>query len=447
MHGDRRQRRVLIVDDSEDHVALVRHLLNGEGYSVEVARTGPEGLELIRSSEPSLVILDVMLPGLNGVQLLQMLREDASTRTVPVIVCSAKDYRPELKLAGELGAVDFITKPIIPEDFRRRIDKFFEDGKVVPHPRTEPNAKPLESSEVYTPRLVYPETYLRFWGTRGSLPVSGRPYVVHGGDTSCMELRVGDDLLVFDAGTGIRSLGVELLKHKPRRLHLFIGHTHWDHIQGFPFFTPAYIPNFEVHMYGAPGFGKDLRAIISGQQDRDYFPIQFEDMRAKFDVHVLDEKPIRIGDAEVSWHYVHHPGAAVGFRVRIHDKVIAYISDNEFAKGWLGNPGTLQSGHPVVVSSEALISFVRDVDVLVHEAQYTNEEYPTKIGWGHSSLSNACALAKLGNVKRWIVTHHDPAHTDEHLASKLLLTRQVLAEVGHKIEVVHAYDGFVDPQP
>ena len=445
MQRDRRHNRVLIVDDSEDHVALVKHLLTSEGYSVDVARTGPEGLELIRSSCPSLVILDVMLPGLNGVQLLQTLRQDPATAQVPVIVCSAKDYRPELKLAGELGAVDFITKPIIPADFRRRIDRFFEEGASAL--RTEPEVMPLQSPEVYRPQLILPDTFLRFWGTRGSLPVSGRPYVVHGGDTSCMEMRVGDDLLIFDAGTGIRSLGVELLKTGPRRIHLFIGHTHWDHIQGFPFFSPAYIPGFEIHMYGAPGFGKDLRAIIQGQQDRDYFPIQFEDMRAKLEVHVLDESPVRIGDSEVSWHYVHHPGAAVGFRVKMHGKVIAYISDNEFAKGWLGNPGTLVPGHPVVVSSEALIGFVRDVDVLVHEAQYTNEEYPTKIGWGHSSLSNACALAKLGGVKRWIVTHHDPAHTDDQLSSKILLTRQVLAEVGHKIEVVHAYDGFVDPQP
>ena len=160
----------------------------------------------------------------------------------------------------------------------------------------------------------------------------------HGGDTSCVEVGQGAESLIIDAGSGIRELGVKLARGGPRRVHLFITHTHWDHIQGFPFFAPLFIPGFEVVVYGASGFGKDLESIFRGQVDRDYFPVQFEDMRAKIDFVVLSPEPVQVGGLSVTWEYTQHPQATIGYKVEVGGRKVAYASDDEFLIGYHGSP-------------------------------------------------------------------------------------------------------------
>ena len=436
-------RRILVADDNEEYLAILQHCLSGQGYTVEVARSGTECLQRIQESLPSLLVLDLMMPEIHGVQVLQTIRQDARTRDLPVIVCSASDYRPERQATEELGIVDFIAKPFLPSELRNRIQEYFQgtDGTLT---GSSPELRSSPRQSVWLPRLKRPTSYLRFWGTRGSVPVSGRPYLFHGGDTSCVEIRHEDDLILFDAGTGIRSLGNELMRGGPRRIHLFITHTHWDHIQGFPFFAPAFSPEFEITVYGAPGFKKDLHAIFRGQLDADYFPVQFEDLRARIEFRMLDRPWIEIGPVTVGWEFVPHPGPAVGFKLEAGGKTLAYVSDSEFAKGYLGDPADLSPDHPVVLSYGRLVDFLDGVDLLIHEAQYTNTEYPSKIGWGHSSVSNACALARLARVPRWILTHHDPAHSDEQLTEQLLMVRQILGELGAYTRADLAFDGLIE---
>ncbi|MBI4626142.1 MAG: MBL fold metallo-hydrolase [Verrucomicrobia bacterium] len=274
--------------------------------------------------------------------------------------------------------------------------------------------------------------------------MSGVRTIRHGGNTSCIEIRHLEEIIICDAGSGIRELGLLLARGRPRRLDIFITHTHWDHIAGFPFFAPAYIPGFELHVYGARGFKKDLRSVFTGQLDSDYFPVQFEDMKANIEFHVLEEPALRLGGFEISWEFTHHPAATYAYKIKFGRRSMAYVSDNEFLHGYLGPPQDLQLSSEVAAPYRPLVEFLDGVDLLIGEAQYTNEEYRSKIGWGHSSLSNACVLAQLANVKRWIVTHHDPLHDDDFLDQKLNTTKEVARVIGHPMEVRHGYDGLVE---
>ncbi len=294
----------------------------------------------------------------------------------------------------------------------------------------------------FIPRINPRRGHFVLHGVRGSTPAVGGAFIRHGGNTSCLAVYHGDDLTIFDAGSGIRDLGNLLSQKSPRKIDLFITHTHWDHIQGFPFFAPAYLEGFEINVYGSPAFGKDLGSIIQGQLDQEYFPMQMDDMSATFNFQKLQGESIEVGECSVTWHKAFHPGMTVGYKILVGNKRLAWIPDNEFLKGWVGDPKRLTLDHPDVEPYRSFIDFISDVDVLIHEAQYTNEEYPTKIGWGHSCLSNACAMIKLAGVKQWIVTHHDPSHTDAFLEVKLGITKQILEELEHDCNVLHGYEGM-----
>jgi phosphoribosyl 1,2-cyclic phosphodiesterase len=255
-----------------------------------------------------------------------------------------------------------------------------------------------------------------------------------------MSVTAGDEVFIFDAGSGIRDLGLDLMAGKTRKVHLFITHPHWDHIQGFPFFTPAYVPKFEITVYGSKGFGKDIESLFRGQLDSDYFPVQIEDMKSHLQFCHLAEGAIEIKGAKITWEFAQHPGATVGYKIELPDGKIAWVPDNEFLQGYTGPP-TLARDDPRVGSYEKMIAFLSDADLVIHEAQYTPAEYPEKVGWGHSSVANATLLMKFAGVHRWIVTHHDPLHDDDFLEAKLNLTRQILKEIGHEMEVEHGYDG------
>jgi phosphoribosyl 1,2-cyclic phosphodiesterase len=203
-------------------------------------------------------------------------------------------------------------------------------------------------------------------------------------------------------------------------------------------------PGFEVVVYGASGFGKDLKSIFQGQVDRDYFPVQFEDMRAAIEFVTLTPEPVRVGGLTVTWEYTQHPQATVGYKVEADGRAFGYASDNEYLIGHHGHPREIAIESEWMQPHRRLTEFLKGVDLLVHEAQYTNAEYATKVRWGHSSVANACVLAKFSGAKRWVVTHHDPEHEDAFLDDKLNVTRQVLRELDHPVEVANGFDGLVE---
>lgn len=435
-----RARRILVAEDSRTMAAFMSRVLENAGFEVVLAHDGEQCLDKARTTGPDLVILDLMMPKIHGLDVLKQLKADPPDPMPGVMVCSAKDFKTEVEQARELGAFSFLSKPFSHQELLAQVEGFFSaTGPGIalaqgPH---------LGPEEVFRPQLKSTHGMFRLWGTRGSIPVSGPGFVRHGGNTSSMEVGYGEDRILFDAGSGIRDLGLSLLAGPPCHLHLFITHTHWDHIQGFPFFAPAFAPGFEITLYAPPNTDKDLESIFRGQLDRAYFPVQMEDMRAHLEFRHLQGDSLEIGDCRVSWEYTLHPSPTVGYKVEMGGRSLAYVPDNEFLKGYLESPAEVSRDSQLLAIHSRLIEFLSGVDVLIHEAQYTNEEYLKKIGWGHTSLSNACALIRHTGARKWIVIHHDPVHDDEFLQRKLNLTQQLLSELGCPPEVEHGHDGMV----
>ena len=434
--------RILIGEDVSEIASDMLLALTAAGYVCEVTHDGEECLKRARAQRPDLVLLDIMMPKLHGVEVLRALRASPETADIGVFVCSAKAFKSDQQDCEALGSAAFLVKPFEMEELVHLVDAYFARDTFVEVRETRDAGDFREAP--FCPVLDTSHGTMNLWGARGSTPTPGAKFLRHGGNTSCMSVTHEGQVFIFDAGSGIRDLGQDLMDGTILKLNLFVTHTHWDHIQGFPFFMPAYSPDFEITVWGAEGFGKDLESIFRGQLDRDYFPVQMEDMQSTLNFRHLTTNPVTVNGVDVHWEYAQHPGATVGYKIDIAGRKVVWLPDNEFLQGYLGDPEDVTRDHPLVAPYRKIIQFVSDADIVIHEAQYTNEEYLAKIGWGHCCVSNACLLMKLANVKRWIVTHHDPTHDDAFLENKLGLTRQILDRIGHPIEVQHGHDGLIE---
>jgi phosphoribosyl 1,2-cyclic phosphodiesterase len=248
----------------------------------------------------------------------------------------------------------------------------------------------------------------RIWGCRGSIPTPGAETVRYGGNTSCLEVVLRDGtVLVFDAGTGIRNLGRELEARGPRRIHLLLTHLHLDHLEGLRFFEPMWDEDVEVDIWGPPSPTMGLRERIARAFSPPLFPVELADVPARVKFHDVPRRRWRIGEAVLSANFVVHPGPTVGYRIETNGSTLAYIPDHEPA---LAGPITARSldwlsGAPLAASA----------DVLLHDAQYTEDEYPDRVGWGHSSIADAVAFADVVGARRFLMFHHDPLHSDAAL--------------------------------
>lgn len=281
---------------------------------------------------------------------------------------------------------------------------------------------------------------LKFWGVRGSIPTPGPTTVRYGGNTACLELQMGSRLFILDAGSGIRALGQDLLqRNKPVRAHVFISHTHWDHIQGIPFFTPAYIPGNHIVFHGAEEVDKALQKMIADQMDPTYFPVEMDEMGAQLEFQAFREGDYHIDGVKVSTMYVNHPGNSLGYKFQFEEKSLVYISDNEpfrtvpdDKEDWIGEDGNAK-----------LVEFIRGADVLIHDAQYTPEEYEKHVTWGHSPFTYTVELAIKGGVKKLFLFHHDPLHNDDTIDAMLANARSLAQKSKAVLEILAAKEGFV----
>ncbi|MGH7278773.1 MAG: diguanylate cyclase domain-containing protein [Candidatus Rokuibacteriota bacterium] len=249
--------------------------------------------------------------------------------------------------------------------------------------------------------------YVRFWGTRGSIATPGLHTARYGGNTACVEVRATDGtILVLDCGTGARELGLKLAHESPLpRLHLLIGHTHWDHIQGFPFFVPAFLPGAELNIYAPLGFQRGLEEAMAGQMEYSYFPVKLRDLRSRIHFTELDEGFFRIGDVLVETQYLNHTAPTIAYRISDNGATLAYVTDHE--PFWQASDGVFR--HP---GDQHHVAFLQGADLVIHDAQYTEEEYRSKIGWGHSTVVYATDAALAAGVRRLALFHHDPIHDD-----------------------------------
>lgn len=384
-----------------------------------------------------------MLPGTHGIEILNIAKNSSSMSKIGVILTSYHSLMQNYNSAIKLGANYFIEKPYTNESLFQLIHLFFE-GTLCPSPF--PNKKPISTTPPLHPFTPKPPSYIKLWGTRGSNPVAGSEYVRFGGNTPCLEVRNGEDLIIIDAGSGIRSLGQILHDSPQKELNLLLSHTHWDHLLGFPFFHPIYEADRQINIWSPVGFEKNTKALFTDMLAYAYFPVGLDDIQSKILFKDLrDSQTISFGSIKISTHYAFHPGSTLCFKIEMNGKKIGYVTDNEFLLGCHLPPQQILKKPSLLTPYLSFMHFLKDCDLLIHEAQYSSEEYINHVGWGHSSVSNVSFLVKNLNLKKWIVTHHDPRHTDEDLLQKHQNQQSLMQQLDHECTVQLAYDGMMIP--
>jgi CheY-like chemotaxis protein len=295
---------------------------------------------------------------------------------------------------------------------------------------------------------------IRFWGTRGSLAKPGPTTLRYGGNTSCVEVRTADGtLIVLDCGTGAHGLGLALTAagEQPLRGHLMITHTHWDHIQGFPFFVPLFVPGNEWDIYAPGGLGQYLEKTLAGQMEYTYFPVTLAQLGAGIRYHDLVEGVFMIDGVRVVPQYLNHPALAMGYRLEAGGVAVVYASDHEpnSPPPGEGTGAALASAGapPVHAEDRRHVAFLAAADLVIHDSQYTIEEYPKKVGWGHTPAEWAVDYAVAAGAKRLALYHHDPLRGDEALDQLTESCRRRAAAAGSPLEVFAAAEGQVVDLP
>ncbi|MEE9308886.1 MAG: MBL fold metallo-hydrolase [Spirochaetia bacterium] len=300
---------------------------------------------------------------------------------------------------------------------------------------------------------------MRFWGVRGSVPCPGPETVKYGGNTSCLELRFGEEdrLIVIDAGTGIRELAGHIMKNDlpkgPIKTELFLTHTHWDHIMGFPFFIPIFVPNTELKVFGPVTYEEDtLDKIVGGMLTYRYWPVRLTELAAKIEYFNLKEGSQDLGGGLwLTTKYLNHPILVLGYRFEYRGKVFCTAYDTEpFCNVFDVSPDDPSYDEEAVKEgamaaqeeNDKVVSFFKGADILIHDSQYTHKEYiSSKLGWGHSSFEHSVNVAHKAGVKKLLLFHHDPDRSDAELE---LIEKKIQAAAGGKtsMEVMIAREGM-----
>ncbi|MFC1855104.1 MBL fold metallo-hydrolase [Thermodesulfobacteriota bacterium] len=268
---------------------------------------------------------------------------------------------------------------------------------------------------------------IRFWGVRGSIPTPGKDTTKYGGNTPCVEVRCGDKLIILDAGSGIRELGNQLLKETPLEANILFSHLHWDHIQGFPFFAPAFMPENKLHLFAEKKLNTTFESLMSGQMMYPHFPISMKDLDAHITFNELDYGDVvNFGKVQIKTSRNNHSDGCIAFRIEYDGKSVVYATDTE---------------HYACIDP-VLAEASKDADYIIYDSTYSDDEYSGKIGtpktgWGHSTWQEGVRLAESANIKNLILFHHDPDHTD-----KVLAKIEAKAKKAFK-NTIAAYEGLV----
>lgn len=266
-----------------------------------------------------------------------------------------------------------------------------------------------------------PKIKLKFWGVRGSIPSPGEKTTYFGGNTTCIEIRTDDnDLIILDGGTGIFPLSQSLLKELPVTAHIFNTHSHWDHIQGLPFFIPIFIPGNLIRLYGIsdPISGEGPERIMNVQMQYSFFPIREAEIRSKFEYFpLMPNESVSVGSATVTAILLNHPVLNLGYRVDCNGKSLFFTGDHEphFNIYETDDEGYAEYQELIEEQRQSIIEGIRGVDILVSDSAYTIEEYPAKRGWGHGTFDSSIQLARDVGAKFLYCTHHEPTRSDENL--------------------------------
>jgi len=274
--------------------------------------------------------------------------------------------------------------------------------------------------------------HVDFWGVRGSVPSPGPTTARYGGNTSCVSITIDNKILILDAGTGMRNLGSAIIGQPELEIFVVVTHSHWDHIQGFPFFTPIYQPDRPVHMFPTLHKKNVVLSSLIDQMDGAHFPITPDQVPSNF--NFVTEDPL--GFLENNGFHMelvpmNHPGKAFGYKIKIGDKIICYFTDNE-----------IDPPYEKSIELDVLREHCRNVDILIHDAQYIESDMPLKHGWGHSLISQVTKLGESAEVKNLVYYHHDPERSDDDIDAELEKASKTLKENGSSVHPYFAYEGL-----
>jgi CheY-like chemotaxis protein/phosphoribosyl 1,2-cyclic phosphodiesterase len=287
---------------------------------------------------------------------------------------------------------------------------------------------------------------VRFWGTRGSIATPGPETNHFGGNTSCVEVTTDSGAhLILDCGTGARRLAGNLLSRgeKPLKVNILLGHTHWDHIQGFPFFGPLFVPGSSVAIHGPEGGHGSLHEVLAGQMEYSYVPIELGQLPAQISYHDLGEGIHTIEGVRIVAQYLNHPAMTLGYRIEADGVAMVYLVDHEpFSdRLWRADAEPGQIASILHDGDRRHADFMAGADLVIHDAQYTPEEYPAKKSWGHSTYDYAVCVSAAAGVRRLALTHHDPDHDDRFVAEIERKARTLATQCGTGLDVFCAYEG------
>jgi phosphoribosyl 1,2-cyclic phosphodiesterase/CheY-like chemotaxis protein len=427
---------VLLIEDDAESRRRTAELFAREHWTAFEAGDAEAGVRLALEHKPELVLCDLLMPRTDGFQICRSIRQ--LLHRTKIIIVSGRDYGVDRMSAIDAGADEYIVKPIRWEKLREVIDRVLppgSDGAAL--------NKPI-------PQFIPPSTQVKFWGVRGSIPVPGSSTVGYGGNTSCIEVRAEGEIIILDAGSGLRELGIALeaeFGDRPIRSTLLISHFHWDHIQGLPFFLPAYKQKNTLRVLGYEGAQASLATALATQMETSFFPISLSDMPSAIAIKELKAMKFSIGKVKVQSHLLHHPGKCFGYRLTTRNGTISYLPDNEpYVVHGLAQPADGRTAAGLTPGEAAkkrkqLVKFLHRSDILIIDTQYTDDEYVNKVGWGHGSLSSVVSLAIDAEVRKLFLFHHDPTHDDRVVDEMVEGARMLVLESGKPIEVEAAREG------
>ena len=428
---------VLLIDDDRAVQDVFSIWFGRHGWKVLQADDGDVGIKVALEQRPDVIICDLLMPRCNGFLVCRALREHrVRLPQLKIVVTTGSAYSTDRLAALEAGADEYIVKPVAPAALMAVLDRLISD--VVTNPPLA--AAPVSDGSAGSTRL-------KFWGVRGSIPSPGKDTAFYGGNTTCVEIRAGGDHVILDSGTGIRSLGISLeeeFRDRPLHTTLLLTHMHWDHIQGFPFFLPAYRTKNQIRVLGFQGTSRGLELALASQMENPYFPVNMRQMLGNIVVDELKDLSFFIGKIRVEAQLMNHPGICAGYRLFTADGSISFLPDVELFQRLRGGvrPQTSEAAKYAQDQDDKLVNFVANSDVLILDAQYDADEYERHVGWGHSCVEDSVALAIKAGVKKLFLFHHDPTHTDEKISRLVAHTREIAQKHGSPLIVEAAREGL-----
>ena len=427
---------VLLIEDDVESRKRIARLFAQHDWDIIEAEDGAAGIALAFAERPDVIVCDLLLPRISGLQVCRAIREKLDS--TKIIIVAGRIYHIPRDAVLEAGGDGYFVKPL-------QWEKLAAVRKRARRPRRKLTPRHSRALKFHTP-----STRIKFWGVRGSIPVPGPSTIGYGGNTTCVEVRTNGDIIVLDAGSGIRELGVALEQEfgsAPINLTLLLTHTHWDHIQGLPFFLPAYKAKNTIRVLGYEGARAGLATILAAQMEVPFFPVSWSDLPGTIKIRELKKMEFSIGKVRVRSRFLNHPGVCAGYRLFTREGSIAFLPDNEPFEPLKLKLAARDGTHPhraraqAVVQRSKLVEFLKDTDVLILDSQYTDEKYLEHIGWGHGALSRVVSLALEARAKKLFLFHHDPAHNDRKIDEMLERARLLVVESGRKLEVEAAREG------